>query len=115
MKFHPATIFCMAAIILTFASAETNADDSSKKREVPKGFDRPLVIDRKMERDIAALTKRVAALEKAVKSKSDGQSDGKMAKLQREVASLNRQIRSLSDKVSQLDAKVKVLSRKSEE
>lgn len=32
--------------------------------EAAQGFDRPHVIDRKMERDVAALTKRVVALEK---------------------------------------------------
>ncbi len=40
--------------------------DSAAAPAVPPGFERPLVIDRKLERDVQALEKKVAALEAQV-------------------------------------------------
>ena len=55
--------------ILILASAIAYAADNKKPSAHPAdqpGFERPLVIDRKLEKDVKALQERVAALEKTV-------------------------------------------------
>ena len=59
----------IAAALLILASATAHAADNKKPPAHPAdqpGFERPLVIDRKLEKEVRALQARVEALEKTV-------------------------------------------------
>lgn len=54
------------AAVICLTGSVTRAERKPPAADIPAGFDRPLVIDRYLERKVAGLEEKVATLEAAV-------------------------------------------------
>ena len=93
---------------------------NTKSSSVPAGFDRPFVIDKKLERDVATLSKRLSVLEAEVKKSAKKKSPApiapvgsskKVAGLQNKVNRLEKQMSQLLGEITNLRGKVAGMSK----
>ncbi|MCK5850635.1 MAG: hypothetical protein KAH23_06935 [Kiritimatiellae bacterium] len=111
----------MNICLVLFVGVGIGIAANTKKVTGSSGFDRPLIVDKKMERDLAALTKRISVLEseaKKAKAKNSGAGavdNRKVVGLQRNVGRLEKQMSQLLIELTSIRSKIAVLGRTAEE